>query len=315
MADTKDFYYKLFAREYLTSGEVRSLPLEAQGILPRLWCVCCLEGSMPEDLEELSCAAGVKLSHLRTHMHSLLGFFCAGAPGRLVSRRMERERAARIKASDGASKAAKAKHAKDSKLQHSAFAPADAPAFAPAETPAVNSSKLIVNNSTPPKEKESCGEGKKPPSPPPSKVLHEIPCTGQGAKVWILTEAKAQEWAIAFPGVDILTEVLRAKQWLIDNPRHRKTHQGMPAYFGRWFARVQDRGPRPGFQANGKPPCEIREPRPHDPNAGIDFALDDEYPPDEPESAHPSAHSPLVGPSGQVIPLDGKKALSGAVPS
>lgn len=148
MSDTKDFYFKFFAREYLTSGDVRELPLEAQGILPRLWCVCCLDGSIPLDLEDLSIASGVKLTHLRTHMRTLLPFFYEGEDGRLYSRRMEKERATRIKVSAAASKAANIKQDRIKALKEAALVGADGSADAPANGSAVNSSELIVNTTT-----------------------------------------------------------------------------------------------------------------------------------------------------------------------
>lgn len=102
----KDFYFKLFAREYLTDGEVRALPLAAQAILVRMWCVCCLDGSLPADAEDLAAACGVKQSDMRTHMRSVVRFFFVGDDGRPFSRRMNKEREARLKTLSGAVKAA-----------------------------------------------------------------------------------------------------------------------------------------------------------------------------------------------------------------
>lgn len=184
MADTKDFYFKLFAREYLTSGEIRELPLEAQGILPRLWSVCCLEGSMPADLEDLSIAAGVKLTHLRTHLPALMRFFCAGADGRLFSRRMEQERESRQKVSAGASKAAKAKWDKKKAAEEAkAKEPsADANADANAHAAIVHSSEPQVGAKAP----TSAGPRKRAPkaraeSP---ETLEGILGGGKGTPTW-----------------------------------------------------------------------------------------------------------------------------------
>lgn len=204
MADTKEFYFKMFAREYLTSGEVRGLHLEAQGILPRLWCVCCLEGSIPADLEELSIAAGVRLSALQSHMPALMQFFHANADagddanadanasenasethmrGRLYSRRMERERANRQKVSDGASKAAKAKW--DKKKEAEKPPAPEPPKHANADA---NADAAIVHSSEP-----HIKEGSKDPSTAPRKraatkkppeSLEEILQGGKGTIYW-----------------------------------------------------------------------------------------------------------------------------------
>lgn len=86
-----DFFFKLFAREYLTSREVRSLSLEQQGVLLRLWCVCCLEGSLPNDLEEIAAATGLKYSQFHLLEAPLMQFFKLGEDKRWHSRRMEAE--------------------------------------------------------------------------------------------------------------------------------------------------------------------------------------------------------------------------------
>lgn len=108
----QDFYFKLFAREFLTSKEVRDLSLQDQAILLRLWCVCCLDGAIPSDLEELSLVCGVKASLLRSFERSLQRpferFFQRDATGSLFSPRMERERERNEKVREGASKAGRA---------------------------------------------------------------------------------------------------------------------------------------------------------------------------------------------------------------
>lgn len=90
-----------------------------------------------------------------------------------------------------------------------------------------------------------------PASAPPSPVLVEVPCKGTGAKTWALTQAKLDEWIAAFPGVDVKAEIRKAIQWLRDNPTRGKTARGMPAFFGSWLSREQNRGPRNGGTAHG----------------------------------------------------------------
>ena len=108
MAEQKDFFFKFFAREFLTSKEVRELSLEDQAILVRLWCVCCLEGVLPEDLEELSMASGVKQMFLHKFEHLFEQFFKRGDTGHRFSPRMERERERTRRTSDARSEAGKA---------------------------------------------------------------------------------------------------------------------------------------------------------------------------------------------------------------
>jgi len=104
----QDFYFKFFAREFLTSKEVRVLSLEDQAILIRLWCVCCLEGVLPEDLEELSMASGVKQVFLQKFEHLFEQFFKRDETGHRFSPRMEREREKSNKTREARSEAGKA---------------------------------------------------------------------------------------------------------------------------------------------------------------------------------------------------------------
>lgn len=108
----QDFFFKLFAREFLTSKEVRELSLQDQAILLRLWCACCLEGSIPSDLEELSMLTGVKQTFLVSFERSLQRpferFFKQTPEGGYYSPRMEKERERNQRVRDSASKAGRA---------------------------------------------------------------------------------------------------------------------------------------------------------------------------------------------------------------
>jgi hypothetical protein len=75
-------------------------------------------------------------------------------------------------------------------------------------------------------------------------VLLVFPAVGEGPKEWVLLQSKVQEYAQAFPAVDVLAECRRALQWLNDNPRNRKTARGMTRYLGNWLSRSQDRAQR-----------------------------------------------------------------------
>ena len=108
----QDFFFKLFAREFLTSREVRELSLQDQAILLRLWCVCCLEGTIPSDLEDLSLLCGVKPTLLRSFERSLQRpferFFKRSPEGDLYSPRMERERERNQRVRESAANAGRA---------------------------------------------------------------------------------------------------------------------------------------------------------------------------------------------------------------
>src|SRR5262249_17224097 len=74
-------------------------------------------------------------------------------------------------------------------------------------------------------------EPAKPASEP--KTVLVFPVVGGKAKEWALTDAKLAEYAEAYPGIDVLLECKKARQWCIDNPSKRKTPRGMPAFLAR----------------------------------------------------------------------------------
>jgi len=74
-------------------------------------------------------------------------------------------------------------------------------------------------------------------------------CVGTGPSQWTLTASKLQQYREAFPGIDVLAECRKARQWLIDNPPRRKTAKGMPRFLNSWLSRAQDRAGRNGQPA------------------------------------------------------------------
>ncbi len=76
--------------------------------------------------------------------------------------------------------------------------------------------------------------------PTVSKTVLVFPCVGKGTREWILTEEKLVEYKQSFPGVEVLRELKKARQWCIDNPIRRKTANGMPAFLTRWLGRIQN---------------------------------------------------------------------------
>jgi len=52
-------------------------------------------------------------------------------------------------------------------------------------------------------------------------------------------EAMSQVWAEAYPAVDIASEILKAKSWMLSNPANKKSN--IPRFLANWLARAQDR--------------------------------------------------------------------------
>ncbi|MBS1729836.1 MAG: DUF1376 domain-containing protein [Bacteroidetes bacterium] len=84
-------WFKLYPADYLLDAKVDALPLEAQGILIRLWCLCARDGSIPRDVAVLARRSGVAVSVLRKHWPILLAFFEERGEESLVSPRLEFE--------------------------------------------------------------------------------------------------------------------------------------------------------------------------------------------------------------------------------
>lgn len=60
--------------------------------------------------------------------------------------------------------------------------------------------------------------------------------------VWGLTEGKLAEWEDTYAdGLDVYDELVRARQWLLDNPGKLKTRTGMTRFLGGWLERAQNR--------------------------------------------------------------------------
>ena len=76
-----------------------------------------------------------------------------------------------------------------------------------------------------------------------SPVAASLPCSGS-AKSYGVTLAQIASWQVAYPGVDVMAEIERARCWLEANPTRRKTHGGIPRFLVAWMSRAQD-SPRP----------------------------------------------------------------------
>lgn len=72
-------------------------------------------------------------------------------------------------------------------------------------------------------------------------VFCELPCNGNGHKTFIVQTCYIDEMKKAYPGVDVESETLRAKAWLISNPQKRKTHTGMTRFLNFWYSRNQNK--------------------------------------------------------------------------
>lgn len=79
---------------------------------------------------------------------------------------------------------------------------------------------------------------------------------GDSRSVWHLPRSKLAEYEAAYGGhLDVHLELAKARQWLIDNPKRRKTRGGMPAYLTKWLNQATNR-----HRASGAAPQTRRLP-------------------------------------------------------
>ena len=88
----------------------------------------------------------------------------------------------------------------------------------------------------------------------PAPGFDPFDCVGP-VKTWALSAAKLAEWQSSFPDLDVAGEIRKARQWLIDNPRKRKTARGMVQFLSNWLQRSQNVG-RGAKLMNGKPAAQ-----------------------------------------------------------
>lgn len=78
---------------------------------------------------------------------------------------------------------------------------------------------------------------------PVVRQAHDPPA----ATSWQLPASKLAEYEAAYGDhLDVRLELIRARQWLIDHPKRRKTRGGMPAYLTKWLNSAVNRGPGGG---------------------------------------------------------------------
>lgn len=90
--------------------------------------------------------------------------------------------------------------------------------------------------------KDTCAETSSAPALHDGKPL-TLPTVDGGD--WTVEARDCKGWAEGYPGVNVLNELLKAREWLKANPRNRKTRAGMRRFIVNWLSNAQDRA-RPG---------------------------------------------------------------------
>ena len=101
----------------------------------------------------------------------------------------------------------------------------------------------VLPNLRPKTLKPTCSELNSEQSDRLSKF--SFPVVKNNGAEWPLPSAKLTEYRETYPGLDVESELRKARQWCRDTPAKRKTPGGMPAFLNRWFDRAQNRGQSP----------------------------------------------------------------------
>ena len=74
---------------------------------------------------------------------------------------------------------------------------------------------------------------------------------------FLIHQADIDQWQDTFPGIDVLSEVKKARQWSIDNPKRRKTNAGIRRHITAWLGRAQDKHGKDHGYGPSKPSCDV----------------------------------------------------------
>lgn len=63
----------------------------------------------------------------------------------------------------------------------------------------------------------------------------------------MIRQSLVDAWRDRYPGVNVPNELRRMRNWLLDNPRRRKTIRGIARFVGNWLDTEQNRARPPKF--------------------------------------------------------------------
>ena len=87
------------------------------------------------------------------------------------------------------------------------------------------------------RREDSCTETKPRLATEPPLVTFSTDGT---VKEFHVTQSMIDKFDVAYPALDILSEIQRAKSWVDSNPSRKKTANGMPKFLNSWLGRAQD---------------------------------------------------------------------------
>jgi hypothetical protein len=98
--------------------------------------------------------------------------------------------------------------------------------------------------------RDSSAEVKNTSTPEPEKRIPVILFPVIGGEEFHIFQEDVDQWQETFPGIKVMDDLRRCRQWNIDNPKNRKTKTGIRKHISAWLGRTQDKA-RPGGARQG----------------------------------------------------------------
>ena len=243
--------FQYYPRDILSDINYQAMTWAERGMYHHLMDICWMETFIPDDPAILARVLGITPEAFSEAWKVIGKCFKGGSEnGQLVHPRLDIERAKQAQWKEKSARGGKLS-AHKRKNQKAKVPQQGGCLLVPTKgQPKVNSSSSSSssNNNL---SNDRLLDGATLPTPA-AEVFTELPCTGK-TQTWPVTKSYIAEMAPLYPGIDIQSEILRAKGWLLNNPTKRKTAVGMTRFLGSWFAREQDKARSPTLPARVTP--------------------------------------------------------------
>ena len=245
--------FQFYAADYLADENVSVMTLEEEGAYWRAICYCWREGSIPADDGRLSrLLKGASNQTLRVVRHCFNQM--ATDPTRLVHPRLEIEREKqrlwREKSAAAGRKSGKVRRIKKFSTEPTFVNGLNQMATKP--EPNTNSSSSSSSSSSSKDLKTNtktlAESDKKPVAPPLEATVFDLPCTS--GQTYRLPESLYTSMVKAYPGISVMSELEKARVWLLANRTQMKTVTGVPRFLNSWMSRAQNNC-KPNGASNG----------------------------------------------------------------
>ena len=192
-------------------------------------------GPLPNDPEQLANICKMTPDAWSIAQAVLGKFFSIGEDGMLHQKRADKEIAAAL--SNRKSAKEKASHA--AKIRWGNKCSKHNPSNAPSNSPS-NAQAMPVTVTVTKKEQEpfALSEDRSQLKP----TVFTLPCTSN--HTYGMPDTFYEKLCIAYPGVNVKSELAKMCAWLEANPTKKKTIKGIPRFINSWLAKAQDNQPR-----------------------------------------------------------------------